>query len=252
MAQEFTPDSDFAALQTPREPNRALSISGLARFEFEAGKGNEGTKVLMVEWEDDDATRSPVGSWHVSWTGKRTVLPADEQAGERLRRCYFLLPSGCAIPPVITLTFEPPPSSAATVKKSDSIQFNPLPAIFPPELGATARTAGRKGVLHTKWAKKRLHALEREIKEETRYNPEGVALEMALQERDWIESNFGVKVRPASAAASSNTSSSSSISLSPNTPLSPSEGRKPSEKPKGLKLDTSEKELTRKSSGKFI
>jgi hypothetical protein len=32
--------------------------TALARFEFEAGKANEGTKILMIEWEDDDLTRS--------------------------------------------------------------------------------------------------------------------------------------------------------------------------------------------------
>jgi hypothetical protein len=36
----FTPDSEFAELETPRGPaGGSLSISALARFEFEAGKG---------------------------------------------------------------------------------------------------------------------------------------------------------------------------------------------------------------------
>ena len=30
------------------------SSNALARFEFEPGKGKNGTKVLMVEWEEDD------------------------------------------------------------------------------------------------------------------------------------------------------------------------------------------------------
>ncbi|KLJ06136.1 hypothetical protein EMPG_10429 [Blastomyces silverae] len=244
MAQQFTPHSDSAALETPRVPTRLLSITALARFEFEPGKGNEGTKILMVEWEDDDLTRS-AGTWHVSWDGKQTVLPADEQTSDHVRRCYFLLPPGTTIPPVVTLAYEPPPSSAATVKKPDSVQVNPLPAIFPPELGATARAAGKKGVLHTRWAKKRLQALEKEIKEESRYNLEGVALEMALQEKEWIETNFGVGPRLAP-LQTTNVSSLNSVPLSPTTPLSPGGGRRLSEKLKGLKLGTSEKDLTRK------
>ncbi|PGH27018.1 hypothetical protein AJ80_01203 [Polytolypa hystricis UAMH7299] len=247
MAQVFTPDTDFAGLETPREPNRLQSITALARFEFEAGKGNEGTKILMVEWEDDDLSRSPVGSWHVSWAGKRTVLPADERTDERQRRCYFLLPPGTTIPPVITLSYEPPPSSAATVKKSDSLQINPLPAIFPPELGATARSAGKKGVLHTIWGKKRLQVLEKEIKQESKYNAEGVALEMALQEREWIEANFGVSGRGAPTIQTA--TSVNTVPLSPTTPISPTGGRKLSDKLKGLKLGTSEKDLAPKPSG---
>ncbi|EEH20600.1 hypothetical protein PABG_02831 [Paracoccidioides brasiliensis Pb03] len=246
MAQQFTPYSDSDVLDTPHDPSPLLSISALARFEFEPGKGNEGTKILMVEWEDDDLTRSS-GTWHVSWDGKKTVLPANEQTSEHVRRCYFLLPYHATIPPVVTLAYEPPPSSAATVKKPDSVQVNPLPAIFPPELGATAVAAGKKGVLHTIWAKKRLQELEREIREESRYNIEGVALEMALQEKEWIETNFGVGARPAPFQTAS-VSSWNSVPLSPTTPLSPGGGRKLSEKLKGLKLGTSEKDLTRKPS----
>ncbi|KAL1957529.1 hypothetical protein VTO42DRAFT_5755 [Malbranchea cinnamomea] len=251
MAQSFTAENnnnnhgssnDLAAEETPRVPNKLQSITALARFEFEAGKGNEGTKILMVEWEDDDLARSPTGSWHVSWDGKKTVLPADEQTNEHTRRYYFLLPPGATIPPVITLTYEPPPDSASTaVKKRESIQINPLPAIFPPELGATATAAGKKGVLHTIWAKKRLQCLEKEIKEESASNPEGVALVMAIQEKEWIEANFGV----GGYSASQNTTEPP---LSPlNTQLSPTGTKKLTEKLKGLKLETSEKDLARRN-----
>ncbi|KMU80465.1 hypothetical protein CISG_02316 [Coccidioides immitis RMSCC 3703] len=236
MAQEFTPDVgiDFA-LETPRVLHKLQSLTALARFEFEAGKGNEGTKILMVEWEDDDVTRSPVGSWHVSWDKKRTVLPADDRTNDHEQ----------TVPPVITLTYEPPPNSAETVKKNgDSIQINPLPAIFSPELGATARTAGKKGVLHTIWAKKRLQVLDKEIREESQHNSEGVALAMALQEKEWIEANFGVVARPAMPALNVATNIGS-VPLSPRTPLSPG-GSKLSEKLKGLRLETSEKDLARR------
>lgn len=246
MAQFSADASDFTADGGPNNLNMH-SISAFARFEFEAGKGNDGTKILMVEWEDDALARSPVGSWHVSWDGKKTVLPADEQVNENdhTRRCYFLLPPGATIPPIISLTYEPPPSSAATVKKQDSIQINPLPAIYPPELGATARSAGKKGVLHTIWAKKRLQSLDKEIGAEEAYNPEGVALEMAMQEKEWIESNFGVGgYRPAAL-------NQTDAPLSPSyTPVSPSGGKRLTDKLKGLKLETSEKDLTRRNTGR--
>ncbi|KAK2746672.1 hypothetical protein FQN57_003016 [Myotisia sp. PD_48] len=248
MAQAFTPDSDFAAQETPRVPNRLQSLTALARFEFEAGKSHEGTKILMVEWEDDDLTRSSTGSWHVSWDGKRTVLPADEQTSDHVRRCYFLLPPQAPVPPTINLTYEPAPTSASTAKRGVSIQINPLPAIFPPELGATARTAGKKGVLHTIWAKKRLQVLEKEITEESRCNAEGVALQMALQEKEWIEANFGVGGRQLAALQIPSIATLNAPPLSPTTPVSPTGGKRLSEKLKGLKLGTSEKDLSRRAS----
>jgi hypothetical protein len=247
MSQALSPDFDSSALETPRVPNgSSLSITALARFEFEAGKGNEGTKILMVEWEDDDITRSPAGSWHVSWEGKKTVLPADEQTGENTRRFYFLLPPGVTIPPTVTLTYEPPPNSASTAKKPDSLQINPLPAIFPAELGATARTAGKKGVLHTIWAKKRLQALEKEIREECKNNAEGIALQMTIQEKEWIESNFGV----ASVPASHNRAGSPPSSYPPISPASPINRTRLGEKLKGLKLETSEVDLVKRADGR--
>ncbi|KAJ5671556.1 hypothetical protein N7507_000683 [Penicillium longicatenatum] len=249
----FTPDSEFAEQETPRGFNGScLSITALARFEFEAGKGNEGTKILMVEWEDDDLNRSAVeGSWHVSWTGKNTVIPADDRPSDSLRRFYFLLPPNVTIPPVVTLSYEPRATAktddAPYVPKSgrDSFQLNPLPAIFPPELGATGRAAGKKGVLHTIWAKKRLRVLDREIEEECLNNAEGVALHMAAQEKEWIETNFGVIIRGGEVISTSqDTSSSTSLHpTGPATPVSPVSGRKLTDKLKGLKLQTSEKDL---------
>jgi hypothetical protein len=253
----FTPDSEFAELETPRGTTGSLSITALARFEFEAGRGNDGTKILMVEWEDDDLTRSAAdGSWHVSWTGKTAVMPADERPSDSLRRFYFLLPPNTTIPPVITLSFEPSVSakesdSAASPSKKpqDRLQLNPLPAIFPPELGATGRAAGKKGVLHTIWAKKRLRVLEKEIENESTNNVEGVALQMAIQEKEWIEINFGVGSRADSVASSHDSSNSSS--QYPATPVSPVSGRKLSDKLKGLKLQTSEKDLS-SNAGSFL
>lgn len=253
----FTPDSEVTDLDTPHGPvGSCLSITALARFEFEAGKGNDGTKILMIEWEDDDLTRSAAeGSWHVSWTGKTTVLPADDRPSDSLRRFYLLLPPHVTIPPVVTLSYEP----RATPEKSDntpnaapqghdSFQLNPLPAIFPSELGATGRAAGKKGVLHTIWAKKRIRVLDEEIRGECLNNVEGVALHMAVQEKEWIETNFGVSVNGVESVASSHDSSTSNslFPTGPATPVSPASGRKLTDKLKGLKLQTGEKELSGK------
>ncbi|KAF7714797.1 Uncharacterized protein PECH_008038 [Penicillium ucsense] len=256
----FTPDSEFADLERPRGRNGScLSISALARFEFEAGKGNEGTKILMIEWEDDDLSRSTAdGSWHVSWTGKTTVLPADERPSDSLRRFYFLLPPHVTIPPVVTLTYEPRSSdpgesqreSTASLSPRHTLQLNPLPAIFPPGLGATGRSAGKKGVLHTIWAKKRLRVLDQEIHDECLTNAEGVALHMAVKEKEWIETNFGVTVRNADGHPGSFDSSTSNsvYPTGPATPVSPVSGRKLTDKLRGLKLQTGEKDLAVKES----
>lgn len=74
------------------------SSNALARFEFEPGRSKEGTKVLMVEWEDDNITREISGvDWEISWEGKRTVLPAKGQSADTtqdetpINRLYFLL-----------------------------------------------------------------------------------------------------------------------------------------------------------------
>lgn len=241
----FTPDSEFADLETPRGPKAgSLSITALARFEFEAGKANDGTKILMIEWEDDDITRSSSeGSWHVSWEGKTTVMPADERPNDTTRRFYFLLPPNVTIPPAVTLSYEP---NADSSRARDTLRLNPLPAIFPPELGATGRSAGKKGVLHTIWAKKRLRVLENEIRDESLNNVEGVALHMAMQEKEWIESNFGVGVHGIESVASSHDSPNNSTAYpnGPATPVSPVSGRKLSDKLRGLKLQTSERDLS--------
>ncbi|KAJ5583022.1 hypothetical protein N7535_001642 [Penicillium sp. DV-2018c] len=229
----FTPDSEFAEAETPRcNGNGSLPITAMARFEFEAGKANDGTKILMIEWEDDDLTRSSSeGYWNVSWTGKTTVLPADDRPSDSLRRFYLLLPPYVTIPPVVTLSYElqgTPEEIAALAQKK------------PPN--PTGRAAGKKGVLHTIWAKKRLRVLEQEIAAESRTNIEGIALHMAIQEKQWIEENFGINSRLADSVANSHDSSNPS-SIYPATPVSPISGKKLSDKLKGLKLQTSEKDL---------
>lgn len=254
MAAVFTAEGENAELATPRNPSKLQSLTAFARFEFEPGKGNEGTKILMVEWEDDDVTRDAAGVWHVSWSGKQTVLPADEHTAENTRRFYFLLPPGVTIPPTITLTYEPPPNSAKTIQKPESVTMNPLPAIFPPELGATARASGKKGVLHTIWAKKRLQALEKEIDHEQEFNLEGIALEMALREKEWIETHFGVAPRPPildTASSSVRYPMSGPVSPGLSSPRSPG-GSRLSEKLRGLSIGTTDKDLGRRFDGKHL
>ena len=224
------------------------SSNALARFEFEPGRSTDGTKVLMVEWEDDDATRDIVGDWVISWEGKRTVLPAKDVAEGGVNRLHFLLQAGERVPATVTLTLSGTSREGNGELMTVAWRTNPLPAIFPPELGASAREAGKKGVLHTIWAKKRLQVLCKEIEAESKNNVEGVALQMAIQERDWIESNFGVVAKPVGSLALLSTQSQllpgspggradAGFSPSSPSPRSPGGGRL-MDRLKGLKLDT--------------
>ena len=175
---DFEPDG-IPIAPTDYQPQALATSSSaaLSRFEFESGRGNEGTKILMVEWEDDEDGPNSSGDWEVSWEGKSTVLSARDGAEDRLHRLYFLLAPGAMIPRVVKIA----------QSGGKTMQTNPLPAIFPAELGLTARTAGKKGVLHTIWAKKRLSVLQKEIETESKTNGESVGLEMAMQEKKWIE-----------------------------------------------------------------
>ena len=208
------------------------SSNALARFEFEPGKSKDGTKVLMVEWQDDDITKNVQGDWEIGWAGKKTVLPAREQSSGNeqsapVNRLYFLLGSGVDIPTAVSLK-----------KGSVTWKTNPLPAIFSPELGASARQAGKKGVLHTIWAKKRLQVLQREIENESKTNVEGIGFEMAIAEKEWIEQNFGVVTKPSSMSMPSGPISANS----PTSPRSPG-GVRLMDKLQGLKVGTSAQDL---------
>ncbi|KAI3400501.1 hypothetical protein diail_3122 [Diaporthe ilicicola] len=249
-------------VETPTSPSSAFT---LCRFEFETGtKGNEGTKILMVEWDARAATDAAAASsgdadrereqaqngcddWEVTWEGKGgssdrekgnkdgkdrdIVLPIrDTDAPEGTRRVYFLLPPGAPIPTLVTIS-----------KRSGltDLHTKPLPAIFPE--GLVSEDKGTRGVLHTIWAKRRLHQLEAEIAAEMRDNGESVGLEMALQERQWIVDHFGLEI---------DTSSAEAIPLAPHNPdsSSPVSPRSPiggrlGERLKGLKLATSPAEL---------
>ncbi|KAF2877825.1 hypothetical protein BDV95DRAFT_624512 [Massariosphaeria phaeospora] len=239
----FNPVDTATPNLPPKDEVESPSISStnaLARFEFEAGHGREGTKILMVEWEDDDTTRGIRGDWHISWEGKTTVLPADDQPSNDINRIYFLLPPGVAVPSSVTLTHRPRDGDKSAVVW----HTNPLPAIFPPELGASARAVGKKGILHTIWAKKRLQVLQKEIEAESKNNVEGIGFLMAVQEKEWIEQTFGVTAKPISLSIS--LAEPTVASLGPASPKSPGGGRL-MEKLRGLKLGTSEKDLSAKS-----
>jgi hypothetical protein len=223
------------------------STNALARYEYEAGHANAttGTKILMVEWEDDDTTRGVRGDWHVSWDGSTRVLPANDQPANDVNRMYFLLPPGVAVPTSVTLTLRPQDANKASV----IWHTNPLPALFPPELGASARAAGKKGVLHTIWAKKRLQVLQKEIEAESRINTEGIGLQMVMAEKEWIETTFGVNAKPAGLSISLGEPALAPMK-GPASPRSPGGGRL-MDKLAGLRLGTSEKDLTPTSSKPF-
>lgn len=220
----------------------------LARFEFEAGRGNEGTKILMVEWSDlpgaggpDDTTTTPTtaaaaaADWQVSWEGKITTSSQDESEDGGINRLYFLIPSDVPVPSELTIS-HPPTNRSFTTKC--------MPAIFAPGLGTRAGDAGKRGVLHTRWAKKRLGQLHEEIEAELHENSESVGLEMAVQERLWIIEHFGIIDTHAQALSiAPHLANSTEVPLTPRTPRSPIGGRL-GEKLKGLKLNTSTSELS--------
>ncbi|KAL2018962.1 hypothetical protein VTK56DRAFT_10256 [Thermocarpiscus australiensis] len=244
------PPEPLDVVETSTSPSSGLALS---RFEFETGKGNEGTKILMVEW--DASVREQGGpaesedhssDWEVSWEGKTAVLPvrdSDPDANGSIRRMYFLLPPGAPIPALVSIVRKARGGGGGGtegVSASMVLRTKPMPAIFPAELTGK-QDAGRCGVLHTIWAKKRLAELQDEIAAEMRTNGESVGLEMALQERQWIVDHFGL------AQGQPGVPKPTKLHI-PQSPASPTSPRSPiggrlGEKLKGLKLATSPAEL---------
>ncbi|KAJ9655132.1 hypothetical protein H2198_005907 [Neophaeococcomyces mojaviensis] len=276
MSAQVEASSEPHVAQSPTIEDTLDSVTALARFEFEPGKGNDGTKIMMVEWQDDNKSRHRTGSWQVSWLGKKTTFAADDNPSDSTNRLYFLLPPGANIPPSITITYTPPTGPAPTSTKDKAIQkpeldgvastptdlskdlrslhmtVHPLPAIFTPELGATAKASGKKGVLHTIWAKRRLQVLAREIRSESEFNLEGIALEMAMAEKQWIEQNFGISAptKPQTGPGGLKLDLANINSGIASPPLSPGVqsprtpgGRRLTEKLKGLSIMTNENQL---------
>ncbi|KAK6958200.1 hypothetical protein Daesc_000995 [Daldinia eschscholtzii] len=227
-------------------PISPASPNAFARFEFETGRGNDGSKILMVEW---DPTPSGEDGWVVTWETKTTTFPVIEKVeddeegtdkeGQRRQRVYFLLPSDATVPPAVTISHKD--SGRALTAKA-------MPAIFAPGLGIGSRDAGRRGVLHTIWARLRAGQLQDEIHAELRDNSESVGLEMAVQERLWIIDHFGLddlRVPDANPSAEDNDSISQAPPQSPRSPI----GGRLGEKLKGLKLATSPSDLVNHHSG---
>lgn len=130
---------------------QTVVLPAIARFEFESGKGKEGSKVLMVEWDtsliphefrqnfpgtSNQESHPTIPAWEVSWNDMPVTIAAQDRDEEtRIReRQYFLLPSGCQIPTDITITH----------RTGLAISAKPLPAIYPEGLGLKI---GSKGVL---------------------------------------------------------------------------------------------------------
>ncbi|KAK7940803.1 uncharacterized protein PG986_013190 [Apiospora aurea] len=237
------PAADTGPVDSPVTPS---SQDALARFEFETGRGNEGTKILLVEWNpatgDSGRPDAPVCSeqdgWEVSWEGKTTKIPAQsERDGSETQRVYFLIPSDITVPPVIQISH---------FRSGRVLSTKPMPAIYTPALGVdTRKDVGKRGVLHTIWAKKRMSQLQNEIRREMGNNSEGIALVMAVQERDWIAEHFGLP-NPDAAGQAPDTRH---IPPTPQSPRSPVGGRL-GEKLRGLKLVTNASDFTTSSPGK--
>lgn len=242
----------LTTVETPTSPSSGLALS---RFEFETGKANEGTKILLVEWTTllgDEPSAAATGTkaesgggggdWEVSWDGKPTPLlevrdtdTALDPDTAHLRRMYYLLPPGASVPPLITIRNTSAPGSRV-------LHTKPMPAIFPAELSSANAAAGRRGVLHTRWGKQRLAKIEAEIAAEMEANGEGVGLEIAMQERQWVVENFGLEGAAGSKPALPVLQIPQSNTMGPASPRSPIGGRL-GEKLRGLKLATSPTDL---------
>lgn len=173
---DFAPRATAAAgaaglVESPGTPS---SPNAWARFEFETGCGNEGTKVLVVEWDplqqqqqqqDNDGNNKPVvvsqkkgggggngkgkgdplDDWEVSWGGKtpRAGNQVKEADGNSTFRVLVLIEDDIQVPSVVTI------SQASTGR---TLLARPMPAIYTAALGTdVAKAAGRRGVLHTQW-----------------------------------------------------------------------------------------------------
>ncbi|KAI1482491.1 hypothetical protein F4774DRAFT_314234 [Daldinia eschscholtzii] len=247
-SSSFTPGHAAPEPCVIDSPISPASPNAFARFEFETGRGNDGSKILMVEW---DPTPSGEDGWVVTWESKTTTFPVIEKVeddeegidkeGQRRQRVYFLLPSDATVPPAVIISHKD--SGRALTAKA-------MPAIFAPGLGIGSRDAGRRGVLHTIWARLRAGQLQDEIHAELRDNSESVGLEMAVQERLWIIDHFGLDDLRVPDANPSVEDSDSISQAPPQSPRSPIGGRL-GEKLKGLKLATSPSDLANHSGSHY-
>ncbi|KAI0489850.1 hypothetical protein F4859DRAFT_169482 [Xylaria cf. heliscus] len=218
-------------VESPISPSTTTTV---ARFEFETGRANEGSKVLMVEWDcsREDGGELRAGDregWLVSWENKSAAysLSDNDKSPSSVLRVYILLPENAPIPPEVTISHS---------NTGRTLTTKCMPAIFAPGLGISPPDSGKRGVLHTIWARKRLSELQEEIDRELQTNSEGVALEMAVQEKQWLIDHFGF--------ADLDTRQRPEPPPTPRSPRSPVGGRL-GEMLKGLKLSTSPADLDR-------
>ncbi|KAM3436094.1 hypothetical protein MY4824_002858 [Beauveria thailandica] len=241
---------------TESDHSPAIATAHLARFEF----SDEGTKILMVEWQPeaeatevaevamsdstdvaDDAAAAPhsdSGAVNSKSEQPREAPVPNADAGWEVSwpGKSTLLPARDAdqdgsnrrvyflLPEDVPV----PPTVTITRRGRPSLIVKPLPAIFPPGFDAEP---GSRGVLHTLWAKKRLRELDREMDAEMRTNAESIGLQMAYSEKQWIIETFLKPPAPNMA-----------LPLSPISPISPISSRL-GEKLKGLRLATSPDDL---------
>ncbi|KAL1883854.1 hypothetical protein VTK73DRAFT_7642 [Phialemonium thermophilum] len=261
-----SPTEPLSVVETPTSPSAGFALS---RFEFETGKGIEGTKILMVEWDTtavlgnggisppaDGVVESSTSlgrngdNWEITWEGKASALPIRDAEvgadgdGPTNRRVYFLLPPGTQIPTMVSIAYRPAGAQegGSTGGGARVLRTKPLPAIFPAELAGGRDVAGRRGVLHTIWANRRLEALQAEIAAEMRTNGESVGLEMAIQERQWIVDHFGLAPVEGVPQPTRLHIPQQQLVPGPASPRSPVGGRL-GEKLRGLRLATSPTEL---------
>lgn len=155
--------------------------------------------------------------------------PTDNSATRRL----YLLPAYSPMPRIVYIT-----------TAEENLQTNPLPAIFP----GRSSDGGRKGVLHTTFARRRLQDLENEIQHEASINAESVALEMALQEKRWIEQEYFYPQSSHHTIQKEKSKKSTGKSSSPKS-LSKKEGERSEEKRKEEEGYESESDLFATSMG---
>lgn len=278
-------DSHPSPSPLPPSPHNACTASALARFEYEAGHTSvaTGTKVLLIEWEDGVEARGK-GTWTVEWKGRSLSLPADDvgatpadadasfsgaadssadgaQKQQRARspssppdhhrnaahRLYFILPAGTPVPPSVAISFHPAVAAVATSQTVLCTTIPTLPAIFPPSLLTTGTAQGKKGVLHTLWAKSRLHALRADMAagsptaHDARVEFDGICENFGIDEAYGTAdvSSQSASAPPASASASTATATDPQ-SPYPATPISPTSNERFLSKMKGLRVGTAD------------
>ncbi len=166
-------------VETPTWPSSYVALS---RFEFEHGKGNDGTKVLLVEWDSaalplpipdaTDAASSAAAArlweWSIAWEGKANynVLAVRDTSSNTVDkdstvlRVYFLLPPGAQIPHLVTILYTrvaskdqsgrddaDPGNDPGGDQGEEPVELwtKPMPAIYPASLDPSGGGGGDGG-----------------------------------------------------------------------------------------------------------